>query len=93
MEINKKIIEYLANLSKIKLTKLEGEKLTFDIKAIINYFNELSQLDTSGIEEMTGGTNLKNIFRKDAGENPFKNLGKKSFPKNKKGFLEVPKVL
>lgn len=93
MEINKKIIEYLANLSKVKLTESEMEKLTLDLGAIINYFNELSQLDTSNIKEMTGGTNLKNVFRKDEGKNPFKNLGTKSFPKNKDGFLEVPKVL
>jgi Asp-tRNA(Asn)/Glu-tRNA(Gln) amidotransferase C subunit len=42
---------------------------------------------------MTGGTDLKNMFRDDAErENTNRGAGVEAFPKSKDGFLEVPAV-
>lgn len=93
--INKETTEYLANLARIKLTENEKEILANDLKKIIDHFNELNQIDTQNIQPMTGGTNLKNIFKKDLdnNQNPHLNKGVKNFPKTKDNFLKVPKVL
>ncbi|MCX7589410.1 MAG: Asp-tRNA(Asn)/Glu-tRNA(Gln) amidotransferase subunit GatC [bacterium] len=92
-EINKSTTEYLAKLARIKLTEKEKENLSYDLKKIINHFNELNQINAQKIPPMTGGTNLKNVFRKDIEENCYTSKGIKNFPDEKNKFLKVPKVL
>lgn len=92
--ITKKTIEYLANLARIKLTEIEKETLSADLKKIINHFNELNNVDTSNVKPITEEADLKNILRKDdENQNPYLNKGIENFPETKNGFLKVPKVL
>lgn len=65
MLINKKTLEYLAELSRIELEKESGEKLLKDLQKILAYFEELKEVDTENIEPMAGGTIEKNVFRED----------------------------
>jgi len=71
--INKKTLEYLAELSRIELEKESEEKLLKDLQKILAYFEELREVDTENIEPMAGGTLVlsevegieKNFFRED----------------------------
>ena len=63
--IGKRELEHLAKLARIELDPNEEEKLLRDLGAILEYFNELQKLDTSAVAPMTGGTDLRNIFRED----------------------------
>lgn len=92
-DIDKKTLEYLAELSRIELDKKEEEKLLKDLKKILDYFEELKSLDTSSIEPISGATELKNSFRED-GERTDTNRGEGvgAFPETKDGFLKVPPV-
>lgn len=105
MLINKKTLEYLAELSRIELEKESGEKLLKDLQKILAYFEELKEVDTENIEPMAGGTIEKNVFREDTltqinadniSENQRKNLRKSAiveqFPEKEDGFLKVPPV-
>lgn len=78
MLINKKTLEYLAELSRIKIEGRKEEKLLKDLREILNYFEELKESNTENIEPtrppefaqaksgaVTGGTNLENVFRED----------------------------
>ena len=78
MLINKKTLEYLAELSRIKIEGRKEEKLLKDLLEILNYFEELKESNTENIEPtrppefaqaksgaVTGGTNLENVFRED----------------------------
>ncbi len=92
-EIDKKTIEYLAELSRMKLNAKEEEKLIKDLGNILGYFEELKSLDASGVETMNGGTDIKNAFREDeerSGTN--RGAGTEAFPENEKEFLKVPPV-
>lgn len=93
VEINEKILKYLADLARIDLDKKLEAKLLKDLKSILGHFEELASLDTSGIAPMTGGTNLKNITREDE-FNEIKDTGKgvETFPESKGGYLKVPPV-
>lgn len=92
-EIDKKTIEYLAELSKIKLEPDEEEKLIKDLRKILGHFEELKALDTSGVETMNGGTEIKNAFREDEERtNTNQGCGADVFPESKSGFLKVPPV-
>ncbi len=92
-EIDKKIIEYLAELSRIELDGKEEEKLLADLRKILDHFDELKSLDTSGVEPMNGGTELKNSLREDEERtNTNRGAGADVFPESKDGFLKVPPV-
>lgn len=91
--IDKKTLEHLAELARIKLDEKEEEKLLADLSKILDYFQELQELDTSSVEPMTGGTDLKNVLRED-GEREGTNhkAGVEQFPETKEGFLKIPPV-
>ncbi|MDO8664507.1 MAG: Asp-tRNA(Asn)/Glu-tRNA(Gln) amidotransferase subunit GatC [Candidatus Liptonbacteria bacterium] len=91
--ISKKTLEHLAELSRIKLNEKEEEKLLEDLRKILAYFDELKSLDTSSVEPMNGGTDLKNSFREDEERlNTNQGNGADVFPESKDGFLKVPPV-
>jgi len=91
--INKKILRHLAELSKFELEGREEERLLKDLQEIVAFFEELKTLNTEGVEPMTGGTSLKNVFRRDD-ERKDTNIGSgsESFPEEERGFLKVPPV-
>ena len=65
MLINKKTLEYLAELGRIDLDERSEDKLLRDLQSILEYFDELKEVDTENIEPMAGGTIGKNVFRED----------------------------
>jgi aspartyl-tRNA(Asn)/glutamyl-tRNA(Gln) amidotransferase subunit C len=63
--INKKDIEYVAKLAKLKLTEEEKEKLTPQMGDIINFANKISELNTEGINPTAHILEINNVFRED----------------------------
>lgn len=95
--INKKELEHLASLARLKLDPNEEEKLLTDLGAILDHVKELQSVDTANVEPMTGGTNLKNVFREDGAEkggpeNTDRGAGVDAFPESEDGFLKIPPV-
>lgn len=91
--LNKHDLEHLAKLSRIELDPDEEEKLLKDLGNILDHFKELQELDTSNVAPMTGGTDLRNVFRDDVErENTDRGAGTEAFPEKKDGFLKVPPV-
>ncbi len=92
--INKKTLEYLAELSRIELEEESEEKLLKDLQKILAYFEELKEVNTENIEPMAGGTIGKNVFRNDeeglASSNAKGSTGQ--FPEKENGFLKIPPV-
>ncbi len=92
--IGKKELEHLANLARIELHAHEEEKLLHDLEAILAHFDELKEVNTDNVAPLTGGTELKNIFREEvAPEIPFDaGLLREMFPDVERGYLKVPPV-
>jgi len=92
--INKKTLEYLAELSRIELDKKSEEKLLEDLQKILEYFEQLKEVDTENIEPMAGGTIEKNVFRNDEGGSAPGNAEGliEQFPEKENGFLKIPPV-
>jgi aspartyl-tRNA(Asn)/glutamyl-tRNA(Gln) amidotransferase subunit C len=91
--ITKAELEHLAKLARIELDPKEEEKLLKDLGAILDYFKELQELDTTNVAPMTGGTDLKNVFRGDTEhENTNRGAGTAAFPETKDGYLKIPPV-
>ena len=93
-EINKKYQDHLADLARLELHERESEKFLHDLQKILDHFQELQSLDTEGVAPMTGGTELKNVFRED-GETK-QSLGPdlvvEAFPAKEKHYLKTPPV-
>lgn len=94
-EINKKSIENLAELARIKLDSKEEGKMLEDLTKILDYFNELNEVDTSKVEPLTGGTSLQNVMRDDvANRTNDTGKGRGAFPEHagdhEASFLKVP---
>lgn len=65
IEVNKELVEYVAELSKLYLS--EEEKVSFqgEFQKIINYINTLDTLDTEGVEPLSHTFPIVNVLRED----------------------------
>lgn len=95
-------IKYFAKLARIKLTSDEEKRFERDLSEILEHFKQLQEIDTSEVKPMTGGTELRNVFREDEPQDPTSppaggfrgasRTGVEQFPEKKDDFLSVPKV-
>ena len=58
-------VRHLADLSSLQMSDAEIESLRADIENIINYVNQLDELDTDSVEPTYQVTRLQNIWRND----------------------------
>lgn len=92
-EITKKELEHLAELAHVELSEKEKSKLIKDLGKILEYFEELREVKTDGVDLTATGGVLKNAFREDKSrENTNIGMGPELFPENKDGFLVIPPV-
>lgn len=88
-------VRHLAQLSSLQLSDEETETLRADIENIINYINQLGELDTSEVEPTHQVTGLENIWRDDeinsGGVTPEQLLN--LAPDQANHSVKVPKVL
>jgi len=93
MVFDKKDIEKIAELSRIKLTEEEKERFSKDLSSILDMVEKLNEVETK--EGDTEYPYLKNIFSED--EARPSNLTKeellKNAPMTENGMIKVRKVL
>lgn len=58
-------VQYLAQLSSLRLTGDELSNFTDDLTNILNYVEQLRELNTNGVEPTYQVTGLQNIWRTD----------------------------
>ena len=63
--ITQKDVEHIAHLARIELTDEEKQKFGHDLSAVLAFVGKLNEVDTEGVEPMTGGTMLENVMRED----------------------------
>ena len=80
-----------AKLAQIKLTKAEEDKFQKDLNNIIAHIDELKKVNVDNVTPMTGGTNLKNVFRKDEAVKDA--IFDPKFPVEENDYLKVPRIL
>lgn len=64
MDITKKFIKHIAELSRIKLTEKEAEKFTPQMKTILESVDVLQEVNTDGVEPMKAHIAFEDV-RKD----------------------------
>jgi aspartyl-tRNA(Asn)/glutamyl-tRNA(Gln) amidotransferase subunit C len=94
MKIDKKVVEYVAHLARLRLQPEEVELYTGQLDRILDYMDKLNSLDTTGIEPTTHVIPLVNVFREDAVDNNFQveeSVG--NAPERKGSSFKVPPII
>ena len=65
MQITKELVNYVAELSRIKLDEAAEAKMEKELGAVIEYMDILNTLDTEGIEPMSHVFAIDNVMRED----------------------------
>jgi aspartyl-tRNA(Asn)/glutamyl-tRNA(Gln) amidotransferase subunit C len=70
-KLTKVDVLHVAKLAKLDISEKEINKYTEQLAPVINYFSELSEIDTNDVEPTSQTTGLENVFRQDVikGEN------------------------
>lgn len=86
---------HLAQLSSLQLDESEIESLRVDLEGILGYIEQLSELDTTGVEPTYQVTDLQNVWREDTVDDY--GLGRDALlslaPEAEQNQIKVPKVL
>ena len=65
MEITKEMVDYVSELSRLRLDEQSKEKMRGELQQIIAYMDVLNTLDTTGVEPMSHVFPVKNVVRED----------------------------
>ena len=65
MEITKELVEYVAELSRIRLNPDQTEKMQKELGEVVRYMDRLNTLDTTGVEPMSHVFDVHNVLRED----------------------------
>ncbi|MGI5825016.1 MAG: Asp-tRNA(Asn)/Glu-tRNA(Gln) amidotransferase subunit GatC [Bacillota bacterium] len=65
MQIDKKMVEYVAELAKLRLNDEEKELMAQDLSKVLMYMDVLNTLDTENVAPVTHVFGVENVFRED----------------------------
>jgi aspartyl-tRNA(Asn)/glutamyl-tRNA(Gln) amidotransferase subunit C len=68
MRLTPEEVEHVALLARLQLSEEERERFTTQLNSILAHFEQLQQLDTSGVEPMSHAVAVSNVFREDEEE-------------------------
>ncbi len=94
MAINKKEVEYVARLARLRLNEEEKERFTHQLDHILEYIQQLNELDTENVPPTSHVLALQNVWREDEVK-PSLPLSKtlSNAPCANEEFFIVPKVI
>ena len=94
MKIEIETIRKMAHLSRLELKPEEEISLANDAEKILDWMNQLNELDTSQIEPLLHMHNNTNVFREDVAVHTIsKEEGLVNAPQKTKDYFTVPKVI
>ena len=94
MSFDNATVRRVATLARIEMPDAELAGWAAQLSGILGWIEQLKEVDTSQVEPMSGGTDLKLAWRADAvtdGGYPEKVLA--NAPEAQDGFFVVPKVV
>jgi len=87
-------VEHISWLASIKISDEEKEKFVDQFNSILEYFHQLDEVDTEGIEATYRVVDLANVFRDDisckslTSEEALKNA-----PRRENGYFKSPRIV
>lgn len=92
--IDREQVNKVAHLARLDITSDEAQQFTTQLNSILDYFEQLQELDTDEVEPTTRAIETSNITRADKLE-PFPNKQDllKSAPEQDGDYFRVPKIM
>jgi aspartyl-tRNA(Asn)/glutamyl-tRNA(Gln) amidotransferase subunit C len=56
---------WIAHLARLELNDSEREAMAVQLSSILDYMNQLQQVDTAGVEPLAHPLSIQNVFRED----------------------------
>ncbi|HYC54344.1 MAG TPA: Asp-tRNA(Asn)/Glu-tRNA(Gln) amidotransferase subunit GatC [Candidatus Binatia bacterium] len=94
MPITRADIERVASLARLHLTGEEVDRLTSDLRRILEYVGKLGELDTSRVEPTSSVVAMSTPFRDDAvttGGDPASAMA--NAPRRDEHYFVVPRII
>ena len=93
-QIDEQQVQHVASLAKLKFTDEELSEFTPQLESIIDLFETLEKVDTTGVEPMTSATDRVNVMREDVAVNSHqRDALLKNAPDAEDGYIKVPAVI
>lgn len=94
IELSLELVEYVAELSRIKLDNEQTVKMQKELSAVIDYMNVLNNIDTTDVEPLSHVFAINNVLRKDEVKESFdRELLLKNAPVHTEESVVVPKTV
>ncbi len=94
--ISKKEVEHIAKLARIGLDAKELEKYRKDLSSILDYVDQLQEVDVANVEPTTNSVRIASVMRQDVALPEDKaRVGKlvHEAPDREGGYIKVPLIL
>lgn len=65
MSVTAADVHYLARLARLRFSEEEEQRLAGEMSRMLDYVDQLAELDTAGVPPMTHVLDLANVFRED----------------------------
>ncbi len=86
-------VRHVADLAHLPLTEAELKKFQKQLSSILDYVNQLQEVDTSKVKETSQVTGLSNVFRSDeVGEGLTQSEALSNAKQTKDGYVQVKAV-
>ncbi|MEH6632781.1 MAG: Asp-tRNA(Asn)/Glu-tRNA(Gln) amidotransferase subunit GatC [Halopseudomonas aestusnigri] len=94
MSVDKKTVAKIAKLARIRVDEVQQEALSGELNQILGWIEQLSELDTEGVEPMTSVVSMTQPLREDVvNDGNYVDQVTKNAPESAHGFFAVPKVI
>ncbi len=94
MEVNNKLIQDIAKLSKLKFDDSAEEKMKADLEKMLDFVDKLNEIDTEGVDPLIYMSEEVNVLREDkVTEETSQKDALKNAPEKDSDYFKVPTVL
>lgn len=92
--IDREQVRKVAHLARLELPPEQEEQFTTQLSSILDYFEQLSELDVTNVQPTTRAIDVSNVTRPDELQ-PFSDREAifKNAPEQEGDFFKVPKIL
>lgn len=93
-QISDETMEYVGILAKLELSDEEREQAKKDMERMLDYIDQLNELDTTDVEPMSHVFQVQNVFREDVVTNgDERKCILANAPGEKDGMFKVPRTV
>jgi aspartyl-tRNA(Asn)/glutamyl-tRNA(Gln) amidotransferase subunit C len=94
MKIDLNTVKKIAHLARLEFDEEGAEKMKKDMTQILDWEEQLNEIDTEGVEPITTMSSEENVLREDAvGEHLTHEKALLNAPQRDSDYFRVPKVL